>query len=1531
MKGPKRKRIAPNARRTEVTFDVPPVIDRPRDWWDLPDISVGSAAFGALDDDVPVLFLPVRVETRFTDPTGTSARKLKVRIYPDQVHVDDHDPGLTPREIKVGRAYWRAWRQADAAGDEAAKTAARTWLTTQLPARRAAWVARQTDPRRKKAPRRAEEARAPRAACLPDRWAVVGFTRAGDGSLAQEFVRWTAPVSEDLKAGVDLTSYGAATSGGSLPVDAGMAWMVDYDEAVSAGMAVTIDLAGFPDVAVAGLSALLVVGVSGRSASEGAQALTQLLQAHLYSDGAAFAPQGTPTNNTDQVASPWSFREPDALALLARELDGAAAATSDSNGKRAGKALGSPGHPLFDRLEHADGEEEGPQNAMNRVLWPVTWGQYLDHLLAGESTPSCVPSAATSDLKQRFLADVRGGSPLPSLRVGAQPYGVLPVRYSQPATVWHDASPWFEYALHFFRGQWLEAADTVVPRMDPVLGASGGTASNDPDSVLSEILANLPHPARFLVRELRSWRTTDTESFDEFGDAIAAALFPFAYFDDPTFGYEALSVLGRWGWALEVLGGADHLHLATSEIGPLDAPSLRGADAQIEALQDLKDRVNQLLTSSTDRDTARVWIDSMITLVEQHKARQSPLLDIGSTNFDFAGIVADEVDDPTLFYGIYGRDEDSSVFELPWVHSDYATTTHYLRVLRDKVPGGLVESTPDEVGPVLGRPTGVRAGKKAPGDLEPGGGGIPGPSHLPLPVQFYTAKPLLYQLLDTVVTGVGPLEANGYRAALDTLAALPEEELELRLRETLGLASHRLDAYFTSMARRRLDEQRRTTQGLQVGGYGWVVDLAPDVVDALDSQGFIHAPSVQQATTAAILRSGWSAHGTADDASAMAVDLRSDRVRTGSWLLDGVRQGVGLGEALGYRFERALHDATLDAWIDPVRRAVLLDGGVTRDPRGPVDGLDLLDLWTRAGTPDKLLADVPAEYLPAGSSTALKKHLQTMGAALDAAGDAAIAESVHEVAQGNMTRAAATLDAINLGEVAPPELAGLRTPVTGVGVTHRVVLLLGDTTGTEGWTKGPRAYCDPALEAWAGNVLGPATNVYAHTRWVDGSGNASLWEPVSMGELGMSALDAVFEAPTATPTRDSRWGRRIESTLRERSAFALPEDFRVEIDFDVAPEGGVTMTEIVEPARLLRSLLGRSRALDARDLGVPGDPATGVQVEPTMKRATELEGPFRKAAEVLLGLLPEKRDAAADPNPAGTASPQVVRDAMRALSGYALLGAMPVVGFAETDADTARLWNAAWSLGRKVERRLAQLDEAHAAAGAEGSSDDRIALATSVVRIILGRAFPVIPRFTPSGDEAVDALFAASGDLTGGDAAAISSFVTQAGRVRPDTAVLDDLTMVSELLQHRVVANLAVGQRPYVEGERWVANHLPGPDSGGRVHWIAVDHGGIAHATAGVGAGLLVDEWVERIPATRQTTGVAFHFDAPASRPPQALLLAVTPDDETAWSFDLVVATLMQTLEDARVRAVSPQALSAWGHHLPAIFPPTSLQTKASA
>jgi hypothetical protein len=73
---------------------------------------------------------------------------------------------------------------------------------------------------------------------------------------------------------------------------------------------------------------------------------------------------------------------------------------------------------------------------------------------------------------------------------------------------------------------------------------------------------------------------------------------------------------------------------------------------------------------------------------------------------------------------------------------------------------------------------------------------------------------------------------------------------------------------------------------------------------------------------------------------------------------------------------------------------------------------------------------------------------------------------------------------------------------------------------------------------------------------------------------------------------------------------------------------------------------------------------------------------------------------------------------------------------------------------------------------------------------------------------------------------------------------------------------------------------------------------------------------------------VTFHFDSPAARAPQTMLLAVTPDKES-WTLDLVLDTLLETLEAAQLRAVGPELLSAYGHHLPAIFPPRRLSAGA--
>ena len=73
------------------------------------------------------------------------------------------------------------------------------------------------------------------------------------------------------------------------------------------------------------------------------------------------------------------------------------------------------------------------------------------------------------------------------------------------------------------------------------------------------------------------------------------------------------------------------------------------------------------------------------------------------------------------------------------------------------------------------------------------------------------------------------------------------------------------------------------------------------------------------------------------------------------------------------------------------------------------------------------------------------------------------------------------------------------------------------------------------------------------------------------------------------------------------------------------------------------------------------------------------------------------------------------------------------------------------------------------------------------------------------------------------------------------------------------------------------------------------------------------------MPGRRATTGVAVHFDRPGAQPPQAVLLAMPPDDG-AWTVEHVEHLLLDTLELAFFRAVGPETLANLGHTLPAVF-----------
>ncbi|MGH2353237.1 MAG: hypothetical protein ACRDI2_02025 [Chloroflexota bacterium] len=149
---------------------------------------------------------------------------------------------------------------------------------------------------------------------------------------------------------------------------------------------------------------------------------------------------------------------------------------------------------------------------------------------------------------------------------------------------------------------------------------------------------------------------------------------------------------------------------------------------------------------------------------------------------------------------------------------------------------------------------------------------------------------------------------------------------------------------------------------------------------------------------------------------------------------------------------------------------------------------------------------------------------------------------------------------------------------------------------------------------------------------------------------------------------------------------------------------------------------------------------------------------------------------------------------------------------------------------------------------------------------------------------------------------------------------LNDLLLYAEALGSGAGLDLQVGQLPFREGERWVALPVPPGQrlAGSRTSLVA--HTPAPLDLAQPLAGLLIDEWGEVVPGTHETTAVAFQFDQPDSRPPQAILLAVPPEIRAGWDLETLEDVVREAYDLARFRAVDPEALVQVGHYLPAIY-----------
>ncbi len=1142
----------------------------------------GSGRAGYLADT----YQPVNV----ADQPSKAAASDEILVIPTQTP-------LAAAEATAITAYWSAFWAA--AGDKTGQQAAATALDAAVGPARASQLQAQyapvnlTDaPQAPLTPRdvavaptfvvfppdppvkQAPWTQAPQVRQFPERFVVIGYI-GGEAVLQAIGGLVTLPLDVGPDPSAD-PSTGIHPDGGDLYVPDQLRWLVEFDAALAVGLGISIPLT--PAQARSGFDRLIVVGIQmATSESDGAAALEELLSHHLTGrSGLSLIPQGTPTHNTTGTATGYTVLDNADESFDDRKNAPLFTSTADVWSKRDGQwlseALGvSAG---FVATVHASGGQDQMQaRAMQRALWPATVGYWMDKMMTPVFGADTV--AASRDFFTRYVS---GRGALPALRIGGQAYGVLPTTaFSRIG--WLPGAPRGEVA----GPQFLSRLAALIARAKQDWAAMSAQAAHvgaggDPQQTLLDVVGLYP---------------SSVEYYSRMAESIG----------------ELFNVQNLWGNGPSFYQALEALALDAAASGLLSQLGYAGPPPDILQHLFLTD-ASELTTIIDDRPLSET--SPIRAYTPDGRNYLTWLIDAASASLDT--VVGEQ--------GFTGGASPQALLYLLARHA--VMLGYYDTAWSLNQAAGTISAA------------GLAALKPEPAFVHVTDTGTASESRFAL---LYATQPAITSsptmLVSEYITAnlAALAESAGLAdqlAALGILAGASTAQLERAFAEHVDVCSYRLDAWLLALVSYQLEQMRargddsKRGGGIYLGAYAWLEDLRPSParlepvklpsdlagiyaggapIEADPANGgYVHAPSLAHATTAAILRSGYLANASDANAQTLSVNLSSDRVRAALATLEGIRNGQSLGALLGYQFELALHDdyglAEVDAFIYPLRKAFPLVAdsiAPTATPpgvpieaieaRNVIDGRKLVDHinTTGASTYPFGLADLPAAS--AAATDAISAAAAGLQDVYDAVADLALAEAVHQTAQGNFERTGGTLEAYTTGNF-PSEPAVAHTPPSGIGLTHRVAVHL--TPGlTAPASATPAARAEPAVDAWVTTML-PALNTIGCTvTWKDPVTGADHTLPVTLSDLGVSPIDVL---DLILPDDVQAMTQLDDRVLAHALASAAPRpDATLSVSYLTAPPNGLSVFEVSALVRAVKTLVSRSRPLRATDAALAQD------------------------------------------------------------------------------------------------------------------------------------------------------------------------------------------------------------------------------------------------------------------------------------------------------------------------------------------------------
>lgn len=663
--------------------------------------------------------------------------------------------------------------------------------------------------------------------------------------------------------------------------------------------------------------------------------------------------------------------------------------------------------------------------------------------------------------------------------------------------------------------------------------------------------------------------------------------------------------------------------------------------------------------------------------------------------------------------------------------------------------------------------------------------------------------------------------------------------VERALRSTLDSAAQRVDPWLTGMATRRLDLLAAKPDTRFRLGVYGWVDGPMLGAPGPTEGGLLHAPSHAQALTAVVLRDKQVTDRLVDPGGRELWSMQLESDRIR--LAEEMAEEVRVGAHLHEALGRQVERVVgTRTGVEALRSQFPMRGGQS-EPGRVCSGLAALTALLSAAPPLPVSADQ-------------RVLLEGLRDALDTYGDLLVAEAVHQVVTGRADLAGAAMDAA-AGLGAPPTLAFTETPLGAEGLTTAVVAAVPFVPSAAGDGVAPTLIADASVAAAVVAATGPAS--------------AWTWDTVTLADLGLEPVDTLVLSP---------------DLLAAMAAHRLG-----------APPAGGSGPAWQRRARDLVRALGTQPAL-AADLARTdaGDAAAAIAA---------LDAAILADLRTRYAALRDEAQRTVDALAAAADAPGRIAALRRALRW----GITPMVGQDEQVAFVAALVDGVEPADPALLPSLA---------GRAGDSlAARLRAAPPIgAREPVGRAIAELA--APEGQLAVlsafslDALRSVSGLSPVADPDLDEDWLPVVAAVRPHLARL-------EAVQLGALVGSGPGLAPVssAPGDHWrtaalaalvAARSAPGGDPRSTLPRFVAGYGlgsvWSAAADTLVATGL-VDSWSESVPRSRQTTTAAFGFNAPAARPPQAILLAVPPDLSGAYGISASTEDLVAVLADTRLSA----------------------------